>query len=180
MGFDDGAFTREDREAILVGVLMEGARVEGVVSSFITVDGMDVTEKMADLIRGRFYPQIRAVFTSTKTFAGFNVLDLDLLHDLTGMPVISVYRWPPKIGEMLRLCGRFPDKEKRERAVLSGGEVHSMETRGKIYFQSVGMGPGEAARLIRAYSIHSALPEPIRLAHIIASGVSRGESKGRP
>ena len=180
MGFDDGAFTREDKEAILVGVLMEGARVEGVVSSFISVDGMDVTEKMASLVRGRFYPQIRAVFTSAKTFAGFNILNLDEFYDLTGVPVISVYRWPPKVEEMLRLCERFPDGEARKKAVLSGGEVHSLETRGKIYFQSAGVDPRDAAKLIKAYSIHSALPEPVRLAHIIASGVSRGESKGRP
>jgi hypothetical protein len=37
----------------------------------------------------------------------------------------------------------------------------------------------EAEEIIKRSMVRGAVPEPLRLAHIIASGLARGESKGR-
>ena len=53
-----------------------------------------------------------------------------------------------------------------------------MEPLGAMFVQRVGLSLGEAADLIRATTLHGNLPEPLRLAHIIAGGVTLGVSRG--
>jgi len=36
-----------------------------------------------------------------------------------------------------------------------------------------------AAKIVRISATHSLIPEPLRIAHIIASGIKNGESHGR-
>jgi endonuclease V-like protein UPF0215 family len=37
----------------------------------------------------------------------------------------------------------------------------------------------EAAEAVKMSCTHSAVPEPLRIAHMIASGIIKGESKGK-
>lgn len=43
-----------------------------------------------------------------------------------------------------------------------------------------GIGADAAGRALRRLAIHGALPEPLRVAHLIAGGIARGESRHRP
>ncbi|MFW5904386.1 MAG: DUF99 domain-containing protein, partial [Candidatus Saliniplasma sp.] len=35
-------------------------------------------------------------------------------------------------------------------------------------------------RIIKLFTIRGRIPEPIRISHIVASGIVRGESRGKP
>jgi endonuclease V-like protein UPF0215 family len=50
---------------------------------------------------------------------------------------------------------------------------------GRLWVQRIGLSPEEARALVEATTLHGHLPEPIRLAHLIAGGVTRGRSRGR-
>ena len=51
---------------------------------------------------------------------------------------------------------------------------------GRIYAASAGGEPTTAASLVCATLGKSNLPEPLRLAHLIARAIVKGESRGRP
>ncbi|MDL5503046.1 MAG: DUF99 family protein, partial [Candidatus Methanoperedens sp.] len=48
-----------------------------------------------------------------------------------------------------------------------------------VFIQLCGLDKESAVKIIRLTSTHSNIPEPLRVAHIIATGVVLGESKGQ-
>jgi len=54
-----------------------------------------------------------------------------------------------------------------------------MEPAAGIFVQRAGIGLQEAAALVSRLAVHSRLPEPLRVAHIVAGGLSTGHSRGR-
>jgi len=48
-----------------------------------------------------------------------------------------------------------------------------------VYIQCAGLDRQEAAELVRRFAINSALPEPLRTAHLIAGVLSQDESRHR-
>lgn len=179
LGVDDSPFSKGDRDALVIGVVFRGSNfLDGVLSMRITVDGDDFTEKLSGLVLGtRHREQLQVLMLNGITFAGFNTADLPKIHELTEMPVISVVRKMPDFKKIKKaLFSRFGgDAETKWRAIERAGVLHP---RGKVFFQCAGIKPEDASALIMATSIHSGIPEPIRVAHLIAGGVVSGESRG--
>jgi endonuclease V-like protein UPF0215 family len=48
-----------------------------------------------------------------------------------------------------------------------------------LFVQRVGLSLADAEDLVAKTRLHGLLPEPIRLAHLIAGGVTTGRSRGR-
>ena len=65
--------------------------------------------------------------------------------------------------------------------MLKAGDIRDCDLRmgKKIYYQSVGLDDSDAQQILRLSSTHSQIPEPLRVAHIIATAVVKGESYGR-
>ncbi len=181
LGVDDGFFPERRGTVPLFCVLMRGTLMEGALYSRITVDGDDVTEVLIDLIRSsRFASQPRVIFTSGTTFAGTNVLDLPFLYAQTGIPVIAVIRRPPG-PKFERAVDHSPHPERVRRILDNNPPFLLLRTkRGTVYVASSGLDPEGVKRLVEDYQIYSLLPEPVRVAHIVASAIGLGESRGRP
>jgi len=176
IGLDDGSFTpKKPGSALLVGVLLRADnRLEGVLSTTIGVDSLDSTKKALSMLKNsRFREQASFIFLDGINFAGFNFIDIQRLSSELGIPAIAVQRRKPSVEKIERALSRFKDKKKRLALMEKAGPIHRAE---KIYFQCPGMAPQEARKAIKLFSSHSNLPEPVRLAHLIASGVSLGES----
>ncbi len=175
IGFDDGCFSKKDEKVLIVGVVTNSkGMVEGVLSSAITRDGNDATRVIAKLVNSsKHYSKLKVVFLQGTTFAGFNIVDLRKLHEKTGKPVISVLRKKPKYEKVMKALARFPSKKKK---FEQQEEFNKFEG---VYFKAIGINNTEAISLIKSFRISSVIPEPIRLAHLIASGITRGESSGR-
>jgi endonuclease V-like protein UPF0215 family len=48
-----------------------------------------------------------------------------------------------------------------------------------VYVQCAGLSAEQAREVIERYAINGALPEPLRVAHLIAGGIVLGESRHR-
>jgi endonuclease V-like protein UPF0215 family len=66
------------------------------------------------------------------------------------------------------------------RARLSRGPTGLRGAAPKLWVQRAGLTLAEARVLVAATTLHGNIPEPLRLAHIIAGGVATGWSHGRP
>ena len=187
LGIDDGPFEfGEGEKALLVGAVFRGGMwLDGVLRSEVEVDGDDATERMVEMItHSRHRGQVRIVMTDGLTVGGFNVIDGPGLFKRTGIPVIAVTRNRPKLETIRRALRKFPDFEARwERIMLAGKPTkHTcVGERGSscAYFHGFGISLEEAHSVIEISSTRSLIPEPIRVAHMIASGIVKGESYGR-
>ena len=94
--------------------------------------------------------------------------------------VIAVIRKKPDIERFKKGLKNLKDYKKRLKIVENAGEVYSTKIKNKkIYFQCAGISEYEARKILKLSSKRSAIPEPIRLAHLIATGIVNGESRGR-
>jgi len=50
---------------------------------------------------------------------------------------------------------------------------------GEIYIQLTGLNIEKAKEILKIVCTRSLIPEPIRIAHLIASGITFGESRGK-
>ncbi|MCD6559971.1 hypothetical protein DRN43_04305 [Thermococci archaeon] len=179
VGFDDGTFRFKGRgKTILVGVVMKGnEEVLGVLTRWIDVDGRDATEKMIDAINRSRFKDLRIIMLKGITYGGFNLIDVKHLAEETGLPVIVVIRKKPDLNAMERaLRKHFSDAEERIALLRKAGEVREM-IRGKLYYQAFNIPPEQAEEVINITRKNSLIPEPLRLAHMIASAVMCGESR---
>ncbi len=181
VGFDDGTFSlssKLDRDkTILIGVVMKGSQeVVGVLSRWITVDGTDATDAMIDAVTSSRFEDLRVILLKGITYGGFNVIDLERLNSETGLPVVVIVRKKPNIEAMENaLRKHFPDADRRIALLQKAPSLVELLPE-KLYLQAVGVDEVTAREIIRVITRTGLTPEPLRLAHMIASAVMTGES----
>jgi endonuclease V-like protein UPF0215 family len=175
IGIDDGHFVTRTGNALVIGAVIRGRDyLEGILSTTVSVDGDDSTAKLSKMIKGsKFYPQLRAILINGTTLAGFNVIEIEKLNEQTGLPVLCITRRPIDFPAVMRALKKVRNPESKLKRLYRGEQ----KKHGKIYYMTAGR--INAQEVIGLTTIHSHIPEPIRIAHIIASGVSTGESVKR-
>ncbi len=181
LGIDDSPLLSKD--ILIVGAVMRGGDwLEGVVRTYIEKDGLDATEKLIEMvIRSKHYGQIRIVMLNGVTMGGFNVVDMEALSEKTSTPVISVMRRLPDMESIKSALNNLSEPERRYGLILKAGRAVEVPTkRGTpVYMQYKGIDEADAMEIVRSSSTHSRIPEPVRVAHLIATGIVLGESSRR-
>jgi hypothetical protein len=178
IGFDDAPFERHHRGNVpLVGVVCARTRVDGILVGAIRRDGANSTRTMAAMIRrSQFAAHVRAVFLQGIAVGGFNVVDMNALHDELGIPVIAIARRLPNWPSMKRaLHARVGNAEKKWKLIERAGPMEAV--RG-VFIQRAGITLDRARDVLAATTLHGNLPEPLRLAHLIAGAMVTGTSRG--
>ncbi len=178
LGVDDGIFKPCTKRFVpVVGVVFRGGYwLDGVMHTKIKVDGVDATRKIASMITNSpHYEQLRVVILDGITFAGFNVVDIKKLNAETRLSVIAVTREKPNFEEIRSALENLPKSEERWKAILNAGEPVEVPVRGekeKVYMQTAGICNEDARKILQLTSTRSNIPEALRVAHLIASGIS--------
>jgi hypothetical protein len=179
LGVDDAPFRKGRDSAVpIVGVLMEGPDlIEAIAIGSFPVDGDDATGYLARWIRERrAFRGIQAIFLGGITIAGLGLVDLEQLAETLARPVLAVTRHDPAGSELRRalrvagLSGRLPLLDRTPAAVAAAPG---------LYVAAAGLSPAEAVALVRGTLAKSRIPEPLRVAHMIAAALVNGESHGR-
>ncbi len=179
LGIDDAHFEKFDKqkECLVVGAIFRGGSfMDGVLSTKITVDGDDATQKISEMIltyKGR--RQLHAVFLNGIAVGGFNVIDIHVLHKVTKIPIIVIVRRNPDLKRVIAALTKL-HKSKEAKIIEKIGAPHKINN---VYMQYAGTTRETAERLIALTTTHSHIPEPLRIAHLIGQGIILGQSKGR-
>ena len=177
VGVDDGIFTPHVKGLVsVIGVVFRGGYwFDGIMRTEVHVDGFDATRKIVSMIlNSPHYKQLRVVMLNGVTFAGFNVVDIRKLYQKTRLPVITVTREKPNFEEIHKALRNLSRSGERWKSITSGGELFETFTRSKnerIYMQVSGLMVDDAKKIVRLTSTRSSIPEALRVAHIIASGI---------
>lgn len=179
LGVDDGPFDKwSDAEVPLVAVAMEGADlVEAVATTRFGVDGEGVTPFLAEWIGGlRVRPALRGVLLGGITIAGLAVVDVRALASAIDLPVIVVNRRDPaehRLHHALRAAGL------ESRLPVVDATPPAFPVNDRLWAACAGIERAGACELVEAARRKGELPEPLRLAHLIARAMVSGESRGR-
>jgi endonuclease V-like protein UPF0215 family len=179
VGVEDGGFTRKRQgyaiqKALFVCVLLRGNRVKDFQAGMITVDGLDATEKLTSTLQ-RW--SLDAVMLAGVSFAGFNLVDPTIIYDEFRKPVIVISRTKPNnVAVKNALLRHFKDWRIRWEVFEGLGSIYeivSMPAEPSIYVEVVGAELEWTRGVIRAASVCCRVPEPIRVAKLIARGLTR-------
>ncbi|KKG18088.1 hypothetical protein EO98_14210 [Methanosarcina sp. 2.H.T.1A.6] len=182
LGIDDSALLNE--RVMIVGTVFRGGDwIDGVLRSEITRDGLDATEVISTMIKNsRHYGQLRIIMLDGITYGGFNVVDIEELYRETGLPVIVIMRSYPDFEKIRSALRHFSDGDVRWDIIKKAGKIEKLITKKNgtpTYIQKTGIGIKSAEKIVRLTSIRSNIPEPLRVAHLIATGIIFGESRGK-
>jgi hypothetical protein len=185
VGVDDGVFVPHTKGiANVIGVVFRGGYwLDGVMKTEIAIDGMDATEKIARMISASpHYAQIRVIMLDGVTFAGFNVVDINRLSTLTDLPVIAVTRDQPDFEDIKKALTHLPESRERWRILENESTLISVKSRKgeePVYMQVADISREDAENIVKETSTRSNVPEPLRVAHLIASGLSKANLDSR-
>ncbi|MCL5680411.1 MAG: DUF99 family protein [Candidatus Marsarchaeota archaeon] len=170
-------YERRKKRTILVGVVGRLGEIEGVLSENVEIDGSDGTLKILRLMnKSRFKEQIKAIAINGVAIAGLNVVDVKTLERKSKVPVLILTRNKPNMKAFVNALKRYSEANPSALARIDkvkelNAERPFKKSRG-FYVQG---------KVLDEYgnSLIETAFETLRIAHMIAKGVSTGVSKGR-
>ncbi|MHB1435897.1 MAG: endonuclease dU [Thermoplasmata archaeon] len=182
LGVDDGAFVRTAVRAPLAAILLSlPRRIEAVGRSFVTVDGTDASDRILDLVRATAHvADLRALLLDGPLVGGFNVVDLDRLAEELQVPIVTVSRHRPDLGRIRAVLERYFPEDAAERWRFLRRHPPRPWDRGPapLWGSVLGAHRRDAARLLERAAVEGRWPEPLRLAHLVASAGRRRPAGG--
>ena len=182
LGLADGPFKFDKKRVIIIGVVMRTPHyIEGICRSKVTVDGTDATDVLEKMIKNSNYQdQLRLIMLDGVAFGGFNVIDIEQLYNTTKIPVTTITRTEPDLKIIKKtLKNHFTDWKTRWKIINNLELVNIHTNYNPIYIKFIGISKTDVARIISLTTVQGVLPEPIRVAHLIATAMVKGESSGR-
>ena len=186
LGIDDSPFSSKKSpvsksksdKVLIVGVVYRDGIIEGILSTNVQRDGDDSTAKIIRMVKSsRFLPQIRVVMMNGVMVGGFNVVDIKQVSRKLGAPVIAVTRKKPRMKLVIAAINKLTGAktgQKLKNLERAGKSLPLNFSGGSLYGQLSGISKKEADLIIKRIGI-----EPVRIAHLIGSGIVKGESSGR-
>ncbi|HOJ96357.1 MAG TPA: DUF99 family protein [Methanospirillum sp.] len=159
--------------SILCGVVMRrDLHIDGFCFGKVQVGGMDATGEILRMIASLDREDINAIMLNGCVIAWYNVINPDAITKKANIPVICVsYKDSEGLADHIR--HHFPGDEDRVRAYERLGErmrIH-VKTGLSVYARGYGCSEQEVRQLIRIFTLHGKIPEPLRVARLCARTV---------
>lgn len=168
-------------ESTVAGCVVRADRaVDGLAFTTWTVGGTDATAATIDLVDRLDREDVGYLLLAGIAPAWFNVLDLDRIHEATGLATLSV-GFEQSEGLVASIQAEFPGEEGTRRVetyrrqpprrpVTVGEE--------QVFVRGVGLDDDRAARVVRGFTADGGRPEPLRVARLAARAVDAFRHEG--
>jgi endonuclease V-like protein UPF0215 family len=144
--------------------------IDGMLWASATISGLDASDAVVALVRRLDRKDLGGLLLHGSVIAGYNVMDLQHIHDATQLPVISVSQEPESnLRGILQV--KFPkDWQTRWRIVEQNGPLHPLRlpTSNTVFLQCYGIQADAADQLVKRFTRFGGIPEPLRVARLFA------------
>jgi endonuclease V-like protein UPF0215 family len=169
------SFRPAAKRSSLAGVVMRtDLVVDGFVLGEATLGGEDATSSILRMYRRMKRGDVNLILLSGCIISRYNIVDVDGLAGGSGLPVVCLtYRESGGIEDAIR--SHFADPEGRlERYRRLGRRAPvTLRTGQRIYVRTAGITEADATRVLDSFTKQGGVPEPVRLASLLARAVSR-------
>ena len=182
LAIDDGSFSFDDDSTPVVGVAMRlPGYIEGVMVGELEIDGNDATDVLIGMLSGsRYLEQVKLILLDGAALGGFNVVDVNQLYDELAIPIATVTRDRPDYDEIEKALKKHFDDWQARLDLMKSVPLEEFDTgHTPIFVGRVGIEKEQLAGILQASIVQGALPEALRVAHLVATAISKGESRGR-
>jgi hypothetical protein len=178
IGFDDAPFPSGHKGKVkVVGTIYAKSQFNGVLVGEVERDGTDAAQKLIELIsQSKFAQSVQLIMLQGIALAGFNVVDVFDLHEQIEIPVLVVCRKQPDMDSIRDALLQMRGGKNKWALIKKLGPMEHAEN---VYVQRVGLTHEQAITVVEQFSIAGNIPEPLRIAHMIAGAIMNGQSSGR-
>lgn len=176
--FDDGFFPPAYKglkgKTVLVGIEVLGFSVLKISWKCVAIDGRECSRTIVEQSKAMGRPDL--ILLDGITYAGFDVVDPEEVHAHASAPVITVQQYRLNLDRVRKaLFDNFADADERFRVIERvAGKFQYLDTPWKtIQYCAVGISQERAREYLARAMVYSPVPEPLRVAHAIASSLSR-------
>ena len=170
------SFEKTESRSIMAGVRMRGdLRIDGFGVCTPEIGGSDSTIELVSLYNRLNRKDVRVWLLGGSVISWFNIVDISALHEATNTPVICV-SYHPSNGIEKYLREYFPIDWKLRLDILErtgDREIIELNTGHSLYLSTAGVGINRSRKLLNMITVDGRVPEPIRVARTIASGLHR-------
>jgi len=165
------SFREDEKISTLAGVVMRrDFIIDGFVFGQTTIEGNDATDSILQMHQKLNRDDISFVMISGLIISMYNIVDIKKIWDKLRIPVIGV-TYDDSKGIETAIKYHFPDSYQSKIE-----EYHKLGERTKIrlhtghdlYIRIEGCTVQETKSLLDAFTLQGAIPEPLRVAHMLA------------
>lgn len=170
------SFRRDNDKSALVGIVMRSDfNIDGVSFTKISVGGMDATEGVLRIFEDLQRADINVTMLNGCVISWFNIIDIKEVYKKTEIPIICV-TYEASEGLKEHIAKHFSGEERDNRIEMYkrlGSRVSLTLNNHELLVRFLGMEKFEANAAIKKFSSHGKVPEPLRVAKIVARAALR-------
>jgi len=179
LGISESFVKGVSESSILVGVVMRAdMMVDGFTFSTVKVGGMDATQKIIEMHQALNRDDINVLLLNGCVISWYNVIDLHHLTDVTGLPLICVtYKESEGLEKYFKKY--FPEDWQHRIEVYQRNGPRTplrLHTGHVVHARFLNVSEEEALKLLNKFTIHGAVPEPLRIARLLARSLTKSAS----
>ncbi len=167
------SFKEGDLRSRLAGVVMRSDLViDGFVLGTATVGGDDATSGVVKMFKALRRNDVNLLMLSGCIISMYNIVDVDAVSRKTELPVICLtYNESRGIERAIR--HHFTDSGKKLASYrsLGGRRPVKLSSGYRVYVRASAMTDREAEEALNVFTLQGAIPEPVRVAKLLARAV---------
>jgi hypothetical protein len=165
------SFKPGQKTSTLAGVVMRSDRVvDGIAVGRTSVGGDDASASIAALYRKLKRNDINVILVSGAILSLYNIVDIDGLSRKTKLPVICLtYKETSGIEDSIRR--HFPERAEAKLEVYRRlGQRRKLQLKSGhfVFARTSALEDAEAKSVIEMFTLQGSIPEPIRVARLLA------------
>ena len=166
---------KERKKVPIVGILWREIVFEKCFIKYSETDPkpQEITEKLLALVDEKYFTekQVKVVLLFNTIFAGLGIVDLHRLQNTWNAPIIVVSDKEPDTDKVLQLIQdlKYSNEYITTLQKNPSNWIHLEDTR--LYTLTMSLSEGEMKNIIKELQTVGHLPEPLRIADIIAKAI---------
>jgi endonuclease V-like protein UPF0215 family len=165
------SFRKFNIKSTLAGVVMRrDLIIDGAIFGTATLRGNDSTENILYMFKSLKRDDISCIMLGGLIISMYNIIDAQLIQNETGLPVIGITFEDSK-GIESNIRYHFADSfqlKLDQYAKLGRRDQVTLKTGKSLFIRYWGLSPKAAIRLLNSFTLQGAIPEPIRIAKLVA------------
>jgi len=175
------SFRRELEKSVLAGIVMRSDFIiDGVSFTRITVGGMDATEGIMRLVESLRRDDINLMMLNGCVISWFNIVDIQTVYERLQIPLICVtYEESEGLEEHIAKHFEASERDVRIEAYKRLGDrvPVKLSDHFEVLIRFLGVEEAEAEMVLKKFTAHGRVPEPLRVARIVARALLRTENQ---
>jgi len=171
------SFRRDQEKSVLAGIVMRSDFIiDGAGFTHITVGGMDATGGILRIFESLQRDDINVIMLNGCVISWFNIIDIKEVYKRLQIPLICVtYEESEGLEEHIARHFEAHERDLRIEAYrrLGNRVPVELQDRFEVLIRFLGIEKNEAGALLKKFVVQGKVPEPLRVAKIVARATLR-------